>query len=184
MNLFSLDPDPVRHYVVGLAFSATPDENERFVVLLRKTRPAWQAGLLNGPGGAVEPGEQPLQAMRREFREETGVDVAQWTAFATQTGVSDDGDAYRIDYFKTILTIGEYESLGSPTDEEVETFRVTSIIQEQQTFPYASRNLLVDNLRYLLPMAVDPDAPFAEIRTQAQVQVLVNDPDEHTTLDL
>ena len=51
----------------------TPDLDN--VVLIRKSRPEWQAGRLNGVGGKVEEGEDPYQAMRREFWEETGVNA-------------------------------------------------------------------------------------------------------------
>lgn len=54
--------------VCGFAFSA--DRHQ--VALVRKLRPAFQAGLLNGIGGKIEPGERPVSAMVREFREETG----------------------------------------------------------------------------------------------------------------
>lgn len=71
----------MKHYVVGLAFNAAADQ----LVVIRKNRPNWQAGKLNGPGGLIEPGETPLQAIQREFREETGVDISasSWTHFAT-----------------------------------------------------------------------------------------------------
>lgn len=49
------------------------------VLLMEKRRPAWQAGRLNGIGGKVEAGEGPLDAMRRECLEETGLDVAEWS---------------------------------------------------------------------------------------------------------
>lgn len=68
-------------YVVGFLFA----NNERQVVLLRKTRPAWQAGKLNGLGGHVEPGESFNAAMVREFEEEAGLAVS-WTHFATIEG--------------------------------------------------------------------------------------------------
>src|SRR5690349_13991679 len=41
-------------YALGFLFDGTGR-----VVLIRKRRPAWQAGLLNGVGGKVEPGEAP-----------------------------------------------------------------------------------------------------------------------------
>ena len=43
------------------------------VVLMLKNRPEWQAGLYNGVGGHIEPGETPTIAMVRECREETGL---------------------------------------------------------------------------------------------------------------
>ena len=38
--------------VVGFAFT----EDRRSVILIRKNRPEWQAGRLNGVGGHIEPG--------------------------------------------------------------------------------------------------------------------------------
>lgn len=62
-------PDKIT-YVVGFAFS---EERSR-VVLIRKTKPKWQAGYLNGVGGKVEPTDSSAHAaMAREFHEETGV---------------------------------------------------------------------------------------------------------------
>ena len=56
-------------YVAGFTFS----ENDTDVLLIEKQNPAWQRGFLNAVGGKIEPGEQPLEAMTREFKEETGV---------------------------------------------------------------------------------------------------------------
>jgi 8-oxo-dGTP diphosphatase len=55
-------------YVLGFMFNADLTE----VVLIHKSRPTWQAGLLNGIGGHIEMGESQLAAMVREFEEETG----------------------------------------------------------------------------------------------------------------
>lgn len=56
-------------YVLGFAFSPFG-----WVALIRKNRPDWQAGRLNGIGGKVEHSDDTYaDAMEREFREETGV---------------------------------------------------------------------------------------------------------------
>lgn len=61
-------PKAVAHrYVLGFMF----DHEEKHVLLIWKNRPKWQAGKLNGIGGKIEAGETPLQAMEREFTEET-----------------------------------------------------------------------------------------------------------------
>lgn len=60
--------------------------SEGKVVLIRKARPAWQAGRLNGVGGHVEPtDESPQHAMAREMREEAGIETGhyEWRLFAT-----------------------------------------------------------------------------------------------------
>lgn len=51
------------------------------VVLIRKNKPAWQKDKLNGVGGKVEDYETPQECMRREFLEETGVDIPCWLKF-------------------------------------------------------------------------------------------------------
>lgn len=58
-------------YVLAVAFSV----DRRKILLIRKLTPEWQRGLLNGPGGKIELGETPLQAMIREFKEETNIDT-------------------------------------------------------------------------------------------------------------
>lgn len=55
-------------HVVGFLFSADLST----VVLIKKARPTWQRGRLNGVGGKIEPGETSITAMEREFAEETG----------------------------------------------------------------------------------------------------------------
>ena len=56
-------------YVAGFAFNMDGDR----VLLVLKKKPAWQNGRLNAIGGKIEANESPLQAMVREFREETDV---------------------------------------------------------------------------------------------------------------
>lgn len=69
-------------YVLGFLFDATRES----VLLMLKQRPEWQHGLWNGVGGKIEGDETPEVAMRREFAEEAGLNVA-WTAFGLMIGV-------------------------------------------------------------------------------------------------
>jgi 8-oxo-dGTP diphosphatase len=64
-------------YVVGFMFN--PAENA--VLLIRKRRPLWQEGKLNGIGGRIEEGETPEGAMRRECVEEVGIYCDTWNHF-------------------------------------------------------------------------------------------------------
>lgn len=64
-------------YCLGFAFSKSLDR----VILIKKKKPEWQAGKLNGIGGKMEPMESSVGAMAREFMEETGLHVPErdWT---------------------------------------------------------------------------------------------------------
>lgn len=62
--------------------------NDEDVALVRKNRPAWQDGLLNGIGGKIEEGESPHDAQVREFHEEAGRFVGPWEHFLTLEGPS------------------------------------------------------------------------------------------------
>jgi 8-oxo-dGTP pyrophosphatase MutT (NUDIX family) len=67
-------------YVLGFAFE--PYLNQ--VLLINKTKPEWQVGMLNGVGGKVEPNETIFDAMVREFEEETHqvTGLRDWIRFA------------------------------------------------------------------------------------------------------
>ena len=67
---------PLGEYVVGFLFFGGHD-----VVLVQKAKPEWQAGKLNGVGGLVEEGETAEEAMRREYKEETGLEVENWQKY-------------------------------------------------------------------------------------------------------
>jgi 8-oxo-dGTP diphosphatase len=61
----------MRYMVLGFAI----DERTKQVLLIRKNRPEWQAGKLNGIGGHLEACDRnsSRDAMVREFKEETGI---------------------------------------------------------------------------------------------------------------
>lgn len=121
------------NYVAGFCFS----ENGKQVALIRKLKPEWQRGLLNGIGGKVEPGEEPCAAMVREFEEETGARVEGWRSFCTATTEED-----RLHFF---TARGDLAALRSAEDEEVVTVDVADV-PVLETIP---------NLRWLIPLALD-----------------------------
>lgn len=124
----------MQHYACGFLFS--PDGRQ--VLLIRKRRPAWQAGKLNGVGGKVEPGETPLEAMRREFREEAGLDIAEWQQLITLTGVDWAGHFFR--------ATGDVEAAYAVTDEQLERHPTGDLPPD-----------LIPNLRWMIPLLLDPD---------------------------
>jgi 8-oxo-dGTP pyrophosphatase MutT (NUDIX family) len=64
--------DENRYTVIPRTLSFLLHENEVLLIRLHEDRPDW-SGLLNGVGGHIEQGEDPLGAARREIYEETGL---------------------------------------------------------------------------------------------------------------
>jgi 8-oxo-dGTP diphosphatase len=112
-------------YVVGYLFS----EDTLQVLLIRKNRPTWQAGRLNGVGGHIEPGESPEEAMCREFKEETGERYYRWKHTITLLGPT-----FKVYYFRGRSDAVIEKIMGRetyPTDELPELHGVGAIPQEE-----------------------------------------------------
>lgn len=123
-------------YCVGFLFDATAEN----VLLIRKLRPAWQAGRLNGIGGHIEAGEHPGAAMIREFEEEAGFWIDGWEHAATMVG-----SAYRLDVFSLVSDVG-FKAAISKTDELIERVSVPSVFSRPDVLP---------NLRVHLAISLD-----------------------------
>lgn len=55
-------------------------DDEKRVFLVHQYRHPISRGLLELPAGALEPGEEPLAAAKRELREEVGLEADRWTS--------------------------------------------------------------------------------------------------------
>lgn len=119
-------------YVVGFLF-----DTNGHVVLIEKNRPEWQAGKMNGIGGKIEPGETPLPAIIREFKEETGVDFKDWKHFATL-----HGNSAKIYAFYGYADKDTFYSCKTMEDEQVGFARADRIPDNA-----------VPNLHWLIPAA-------------------------------
>jgi 8-oxo-dGTP diphosphatase len=130
----------IKRMVVGFLFADSD------VLLVQKMKPDWQKGFWNGVGGKDEDGEEPIDAMVREFREETKIDTARedWHHFACETGPD-----YRTSFFASRLPgsftvrprIGTCNDVGEPL-----AWRDTRFISQLQ---------VIGNLRWLIPLAQD-----------------------------
>jgi len=116
--------------VVGFCFPA-----HDLVYLIKKTRPEWQAGLMNGIGGHVEEDETPEEAMIREFEEEAGVRIENWVHVAVMEGEDWHLDVFACDWFYK-------EEAKTMTDEEIKCCYIHRLYFEP-TIP---------NTRFLVPM--------------------------------
>ena len=124
-----------KKYVVGFMLDPTLSK----VVLIRKQKPEWQAGLLNGVGGKIGdniPGETPEQAIHREFKEEAGVDGLNWRPYLTlQTPHSE------IHFFRAL---GNVHRAETQTEENISVYDVHEVMDRCDTIP---------NLRWCIQMA-------------------------------
>lgn len=142
----------MQRYVCGFMFS----EHKDSVLLIRKKKPAWQAGKLNGVGGKIEPGESPGDAMVREFHEETGLVTSHrvlskphsgdlsptWEPFVILTGLD-----YRVYFYRARGFISEAQSM---TQEPV----------VPAPLPFSHDVNVLPNLRWLVPLALDTLVQF------------------------
>jgi len=134
------------NYVAGFMFS--PDMEN--VVLIEKNKPEWQKGKYNAIGGKVEPGEQPINAMVREFQEETtcSTQESDWKPLC-KIGTHE----YAVHFF--YCTSEKWSDCISAEEEEVFTLPVLDL--------HVVRHYLIENLLWLIPLAIDKNAAFSGI---------------------
>lgn len=147
-----------QRYCLGFLFS----EDLSRVVLIKKNKPEWQAGKLNGVGGKIEDDEigpySAHKAMSREFEEETGAYVCpmDWNLFASlefpeailycfarQSNVIRKADGTTVP--------PEIEAVHTATDEEVRIYTVE--VDQRSLDPWWKCFPHMPNLEWLIPMA-------------------------------
>ena len=130
----------ITRYALGFAFSSDLSK----VVLIRKNRPEWQKGLLNGVGGRIKEGEHPMAAMKREFAEEAGVVTTHehWE----QKGIY-SGPGYELHVFSLAndFVVG---NVTTKTDEQIMVIPYPHVIHEHS-------DQLEKSLLWLLPLCLD-----------------------------
>jgi mutator protein MutT len=78
------------------------------VLVCRRPRHKRHGGLWEFPGGKVEPAEDDLNAVRRELREELGVDVVHVDPETFR--IDDHGSSFTIAFVRTVI-VGEPRAL-------------------------------------------------------------------------
>ena len=123
-----------KRYTIGALFNPEMD----LVLLIEKTKPEWQKGMLNLPGGHIEDGETAAECVRREFVEETGIDVDNWQ----HIGRIDNAGNYYIEFFTAVLS--EDQVAQTLTDEKVDWHEVYDLPAK-----------CISNLFWLVPFAAN-----------------------------
>lgn len=142
----------MNEYVCGFLFSPSLGR----VCLIHKRRgPSSVIGRWNGVGGKIEKHEQPLQAMSREFQEETGVYLSphpkNWTLCVVLVG----GD-WSVRFYAARSVV--IDMVRTQEDEEVMVWSTDML----------SRILTVPNLQWIIPMCLDNSVVFP-VRVQDRV---------------
>lgn len=103
----------MQKYVLGFAF------NDLDVLLIRKNRPDFMAGKLNGIGGEVEQGESLVDAMIREFADRADILTSplDWRHVGSILGRVEDSSDCHIEIF--VSSYIDISCAKSATDEEV-----------------------------------------------------------------
>ncbi len=136
-------------YVVGYLFN----DDGTAVMLIRKEKPKWQAGCLNGIGGKVEDGECPAKAIEREFLEETGVPCDSWEFTIQLVGPSFEVFYYRA--YSSALVQAIRNQKAFPTSETPELWPIS-----------LPTDLVVRNVRRTMHLSNDKSGVVFPIRVQ------------------
>lgn len=134
-------------YVLGFMVS---DDN--CVALVKKSKPDWQRGKWNGVGGHVERNELSINAMVREFREETGVETkyTDWNYKFTMSGPG-------------------WRSFVYVTRTKDKPFLVGLPDEPVSWWPLSKLPEVIPNLRWLIPMSLDPTLDYSAITFKGRV---------------
>lgn len=136
-------------YVAGFLF----DQSLVNVALVEKQKPEWQRGFHNGIGGKIEENETADQAMRREFREETSVDIPTWIHFCTLIEPMPAPSEWSVEFFYAIASGEQFNGLQSVTEETIRAVRISEI--GRQISELYGEVKLMPNLKWLIPMALN-----------------------------
>lgn len=121
---------PMKRYVVGIVI-----QNDD-VVLIQKQKPSFLKGKWNFPGGHIEVGETPVEAIVREFYEETGVATSEfdWNILGQEEGIfngDEENKPFSFQLFnchyinmRRIVNLVE-----TTTEEKISVFNINDILE-------------------------------------------------------
>ena len=130
--------------VVGFVFN----EEKTHVLLIKKNRPQWQAGKINGMGGHIEKGEGAFEAVSRECAEEFGLSIPckNWKSVAVLRGKD-----FFVHFFAAEADVGR---ALQTTDEEPVLVALKDL---------SRCDSLIPNLHWLIPLSLENSIRPVEI---------------------
>jgi 8-oxo-dGTP pyrophosphatase MutT (NUDIX family) len=148
--------DGMQGFTLCFAF----DKRRNKVLCIQKSKPAWQAGCLNGVGGKLREGEDIRDGNAREFMEETGIDLPA-TAFdfvgalncpPNHWAVAQDGamggNGWKVRVFTTLLPLDVLDRIHGNVVEGEGVLRVINV-QDHYVLP------MVSSCHWLIPLCRD-----------------------------
>lgn len=132
----------MKSYVLAFAHQI-PFAIQQRIVLVEKKKPAWQAGLLNLPGGSIEAGETPTEAASRELREETSIRSTDAQVVGLLTGVD----------WEVFVCRCLYHSHHANKLQEPKTTTNETVLNLQWQVAMADTRL-IPNLRIIIPFCM------------------------------
>lgn len=122
-----------KQYVMGFAFFMI--DGNKFVALINKSS-GWQSGMINGLGGKIKENESPIEAMKREFREEFGSSIGIWNGAWQQISVVEFENAI-IYVFKNEASIMLNRYFSYTTEEGVvRIYKVKDLMHYENFVPH------------------------------------------------
>ena len=126
----------MRIYVVGLLFD---NMRSKITLIEKKHGPPCVIGKWNGVGGHVEKEEGPLDAMIREFKEETGVLFRHWNELCSLVGEE------HIVFFYYGEDTSVQERVKTTEDEQIVVFDIGNLPDN-----------IIENVDWMIRFLVDP----------------------------
>lgn len=123
-NDWCLKDDEYHLTVLGVV--SRPDG--KFLITKRVMTKAWAPGWWEVSGGAAMAGEESLEAVKREIREETGLDVTNAAGgyqFTYQRENPGEGDNYFVDVYRFVMNFEETDI--KIQQEEAADFKIASL---------------------------------------------------------
>jgi ADP-ribose pyrophosphatase YjhB (NUDIX family) len=133
-------------YVVVYAYSVHPGKT--WIPLILKNKPEHLAGMLNLPGGKLNPGEDPVAGALRELKEETGLEELQEydpMVYLPSEYMGRIDTLHSVIHSVKVPVVHNELKPGTGETEEVDWYSVPEI--------YALPNLM-PNLRATIPLMV------------------------------